>query len=47
MDLTKKSVIKKKKLTEIKLPDIPRNIVPAEKPDKKDIIKNQKSRFVI
>ena len=47
VDLTEKSVIEKKKLTEIELPDIPRNIDSVEKPNKKDIAKNQKSRFVI
>ena len=45
--LTEKSVIEKKKLTEIELPDIPRNIGSAEKPDRKDIVKNRKSRFAI
>ena len=45
--LTDKSVIEKKKLTEIELPDIPRNVASVEKPDKKDIVKNQKSRFEI
>ena len=45
--LTDKSVIEKKKLTEIELLDIPRNVASAEKPDKKDIAKNQKSRFEI
>ena len=40
-----KSVIEK--ITEIELPDIPRNIASVEKPDKKDIVKNQKSRFAI
>ena len=43
LDLTEKSVKEKKKLTEIELPDIPRNIAS----DKKDIVKNQKSRFAI
>ena len=33
------------KLTE--LPDIPRNITSVEKPNKNDIVKNQKSRFAI
>ena len=47
MDLTEKSVIEKKKLTEIEFPDIPRNIASVEKPNKKDIVKNQKSRFTI
>ena len=47
VDLMEKSVIEKKKLTEIELPDIPRNIAPVEKPDKKDVLKNQKSRFMV
>ena len=48
MDLTEKSVIEKKKLTETELPDIPRNIASVEKPIKKIyIVKNQKSRFAI
>ena len=47
VDLTEKSVIEKKKLTEIELPDIPRNIASVENPDKKDIAKNQKSRFAV
>ena len=46
MDLTEKSVIEKKKLTEIELPDIPINIASVEKPNKKDIT-NQKPRFAI
>ena len=40
VDLTEKSVIEMKKLTEIELPDIPRNIASVEKTDKKDIVKN-------
>ena len=47
VDLTEKPVIGKKKLTEVQLPDIPRNIASVEKPDRKDIVKNQKSRFAI
>ena len=47
VDLTEKSVIEKKKLTEIELPDIPRNIGSVEIPDRKDIVKNRKSRFAI
>ena len=47
VDLTEKSVIEKKKLTEIELPDIPRNIASVEKPDKKNIVKNPKSGFAI
>ena len=45
MDVTKKFVIEKKRLTEIKLPNKPRNIVSVEKPNKKDVVRNQKSRF--
>ena len=44
----KKSVIEKKKLTEIELPDKPRIIASIEKPDKKNIekkIKSQDSQF--
>ena len=47
VDLTEKSVIENNKLTEIELPDIPRNTESVEKPDKEDIGKTQKSRFVI
>ena len=47
VDLTEESVTEKKKLTEIELPHIPRNIASVENPDKKDIAKNQKSRFAI
>ena len=47
VDLTEKYVIEKKKITEIVLPNIPRSIASVEKPDKKDIVKNQKPRFAI
>ena len=46
VDLKEKSVIEKK-ITEIELPDIPRNIASAEKPNKKDIVKYRKSRLAI
>ena len=46
-DLTEKCVIEKKKITEIELPNVPRSIASVEKPDKKDIVKNQKPRFAI
>ena len=39
--------IEKKKLAKTELPCIPRNIVSDEKPDKKDIVKKQNSRFAI
>ena len=29
-----------------KLPKIPKNIAPTPKPDKKDVVSNQRSRFV-
>ena len=47
VDLTEKSVIEKKKLTEIELSDIPRNTGSVEKPDKKDIAIDIVSRFAI
>ena len=47
VDLTEKCFIEKKNLTEIELPHIPRNIASVEKPNKKDIAKNQKARFAI
>ena len=47
VDLTEKSVIETKKLTEIELPDIPRNIASVEKPDQKDIVKKKKPKFAI
>ena len=47
VDLTEKFVIGKKKLTEIGLSDIPRNIAIFEKSDKKHIVKNQKSRYAV
>ena len=36
-------MLQKKKLVEIKLPDIPRNTASVEMPNKKDILKNKKS----
>ena len=47
VDLPEACVIEKKKLTEIELPHIPRNIASVERPDKKDFAKNQKARFTI
>ena len=45
MDLTEKSVIEKKKLIEIELPDIPKKIASIEKPDKKDIVSSHPEVF--